>query len=150
MVLTCVYLTWQRAVAGTDTCRLAGCLAVAWLSMPLIVHADDSGLTTDCSRLPIVGDGFGGAYLSCEERLSLYASFRCIPDRKEEIEASCPDWEGLKADIDWEAVDRLIDEREDEAKRKSLELAALVERIHEAQHDASSQPAAEAEEAKAP
>ncbi len=133
-----------------------GCVAAVMALPP--ASAEDGGLFTDCRRIPIIGDGFGGANLDCEERLSLYAFFGCIPARKTQIEKSCPDWVGLEADIDWEAVDRLIEQREADAAEAALkekrELDAMIERYRKSklkrEAEAGKSPAAEADKQQAP
>lgn len=83
---------------------------------------DEQPIRVDCENLGISGTGFGGSQLSCMERLSLYATFSCFPAKKEDVEAKCPEWEGLKADIDWERVAELIDARVDEEEKTTREL----------------------------
>lgn len=73
---------------------------------------DELPIRVDCQNIPIVGGGIGGASQSCEARLSLYATFSCFPTKKEDVEASCPEWNGLKADVDWDRVAQLIDARD--------------------------------------
>ncbi len=83
---------------------------------------DERPIRVDCENIGIMGDGFGGAQLSCSDRLSLYATFSCFPMKKEQVEASCPNWEGLNASIDWERVAKLIDARADEEAEKKRQL----------------------------
>ncbi len=83
---------------------------------------DEQPIRVDCHNLGISGGGIGGAQSSCADRLSLYATFSCFPMKKEDVEATCPEWAGLKADIDWERVAELIDARTDEAEEKRHEL----------------------------
>lgn len=86
---------------------------------------DEQPIRVDCQNLGMAGDGIGGANLSCSDRLSLYATFSCFPMKKEVVEATCPGWEGLNADIDWERVAELIDvlaaERAADEKSKKSE-----------------------------
>lgn len=83
---------------------------------------DEQPIRVDCHNLPIIGGGIGGANQDCAARLSLYATFSCFPMNKESVEASCPEWEGLKADIDWSRVAELIDAAADEEDKKRREL----------------------------
>jgi hypothetical protein len=90
---------------------------------------DEQPIRVDCHNLGMTGDGIGGAHLSCSDRLSLYATFSCFPMKKEVVETTCPEWEGLEADIDWERVSELIDirdaERAAEEARKKHEFDQL-------------------------
>ena len=91
---------------------------------------DEQPIRVDCHDLGMTGDGIGGANLSCSDRLSLYATFSCFPMKKEVVEATCPEWEGLKADIDWDRVAQLIDvqtaERAAEEERKKREFDQMI------------------------
>ena len=87
---------------------------------------DDGPIRVDCGAIPITGDGFGGGKLSCEDRLSLYALFNCYPMKKEEVEESCPDWKGLEAAIDWQAVAELIDARGADREQERREIERLA------------------------
>ena len=95
----------------------------------------DGPLRVDCREIPITGGGFGGAIQSCEERLSLFALFNCYPMKKEHLEAYCPAWEGLDADIDWETVSDLIDARREEIERKRHELQRQSEEYQQREAD---------------
>jgi hypothetical protein len=86
---------------------------------------DEQPIRIDCHDLPIVGNGIGGAQLSCADRLSLYSLFSCYPMKKDVVEAFCPEWEGLKADVDWDQVAELIDIRA--AKRATEEAKKILE-----------------------
>jgi hypothetical protein len=70
---------------------------------------DEQPIRVDCHNLGMHGDGICGQYLSCSDRLSLYATFSCFPMKKEVVETTCPEWEGLQADIDWARVAELVD-----------------------------------------
>ena len=93
---------------------------------------DDQPIRVDCSNLPIVGGGFGGAQLSCADRLTLYATLSCFPMKKEDVKEMCPEWEGLKADIDWGRVAELVDARADEEKKKKHEFEQRMRERQEA------------------
>ena len=70
---------------------------------------DEQPIRVDCHNIGMTGDGIGGQYLSCSDRLSLYATFSCFPMKKEIVETMCPEWAGLQADIDWKRVAELVD-----------------------------------------
>ena len=97
----------------------------------------DSAIMVDCSEIPISGDGFGGAYLNCADRLSLYALFSCYPMARETVEARCPEWEGLHDDtIDWARVAELIGE---EGARQEAKMLELEKKLEERYPDAESE-----------
>ena len=87
---------------------------------------DEQPVRVDCHNLGITGNGFGGAHISCGERLSLYAKFNCFPMKRESVEGMCPDWEGLQWDVDWERVAELIDARAAAQEERQAHLERLA------------------------
>ena len=113
ILIVCATALFQQAGWASDTGKIR--VITEWTE-------DEQPIRVDCWNLEIIGNGFGGAQLSCGDRLSLYALFNCFPMKLCALEAACPDWEGLGADIDWQRVAELIDELEAERTAENKEL----------------------------